>query len=81
MFFNYNDFCLINILYSGGSVKFDTYRPSKFNQKHRYETKVFGSFEKDPKHTETPLNRCYHNEDLIPTELSNTTLDLRGPEA
>ena len=31
--------------------------------------------------TETPLTRCYHNEDLIPTELSNTTLDLRGPEA
>ena len=38
-------------------------------------------YPKGPKHTETPLTRCYHNEDLIPTELSNTTLDLRGPEA
>ena len=38
-------------------------------------------YPKGPKHTETPLTRCYHNEDLIPTELSNTRLDLRGPEA
>ena len=43
-------------------------------------------YPRGPTHTDTPLTRCYHNKELITTELSSTTLVLggqgpRGPEA
>ena len=44
-------------------------------------------YPRGPTHTDTPLTRCYHNKELITTELSSTTSDLeeakrpRGPEA
>ena len=44
-------------------------------------------YPRGPTHTDTPLTRCYHNKELITTELSSTTSDLeeakrpRGQEA
>ena len=43
-------------------------------------------YPRGPKHTDRPFTRCYHNKELITTELSSTTLVLggqgpRGPEA
>ena len=38
-------------------------------------------YPRGPKHTDTPLTRCYHNKELITTELSSTTFDLGGQEA
>ena len=43
-------------------------------------------YPRGPKHSDRPFTRCYHNKELITTELSSTTLVLggqgpRGPEA